>query len=134
MYGENFDTTGTYKVGYYDGGTAHDGANGTLRETDAYTDDADGILDPSQCRPADWNLAGASYGTWHAVVYKTTGTMPNSYNLVSTGDTAYAVTDSFTVEEACIPEFPTVLAAIGVGGLCFGIYWWMRRRAKLRSC
>jgi len=46
------------------------------------------------------------------------------------GDTAYAVTDSFTVDDSCIPEFPTVFAAITVPGLCFGIYWRMRKRAK----
>jgi len=134
MYGENFDTTGTYKVGYYDGGTAHSGDSGAQIEVDIYTNDADGILDESQCRPADWNIGppAASYGTWHAVVYKTTGDMPDSYDLVSKSDSAYVVTDSFTVEATAIPEFPTVFSAIGVGGSCFGIYWWMRKRAKLR--
>ena len=134
MYGENFDTTGTYKVSYYDGGTDHSGDYGTQIEVDLYTNDPDGILDESQCRPTDWEIGppAASYGTWHAVVYKTTGDMPDSYNLVSKADTAYVVTDSFTVQSAAIPEFPTVLSAIGVAGLCFGIYWWMRKRAKLR--
>jgi len=128
IYGENFDTTGTYKVAYYDGGTAHDGADGAKVETDTYTDDPDGILDESQCRPADYETS--SYGTWHAVVYKTTETMPTSYDLVSTGDAAYVVTDSFTVQQAAIPEFPTVMAAIGVAGLCCGIYFWMRKRYR----
>ncbi|UCD54387.1 MAG: hypothetical protein JSU76_01520 [Dehalococcoidia bacterium] len=126
MYGENFDTSGTYKVGYYDGGTAHDGANGALLQTDTYTNDPDGILDTSLIRPADF--PSSSYGTWHAVVYKTTGSMPDPYSSVSKGDTAYTVTDSFTVTVDCIPEFPTRFAAVGVGGLCFGIYRWMRRR------
>ncbi len=132
MYGENFDTTGTYKVAYYDGGTAHDGADGAKVETDTYTDDADGILDESQCRPADWEAGppAASYGTWHAVVYKTTASMPNSYDLVSTDNASYVITDSFTVQEAAIPEFPTVMAAIGVAGLCCGIYFRMRKRYR----
>ena len=133
MYGENFDTTGTYKVGYYDGGTAHDGVDGALLQTDTYTNGAGGVLAQSQCRPADYstyNGQNASYGTWHAVVYKTGLDMPDSYNLVSKGDTAYAVADSFTVEEACIPEFPTVFAAVGVGGLCFGIYWRLKKRMR----
>jgi len=130
MYGENFDTSVTYKVGYYDGGTAHDGADGALLFTDSDTT-LDGIFNAFAIRPADYPLS--SYGLWHAVVYKTTGDMPNSYDLVSTGDTAYTITDSFTADVECIPEFPTVFAAIGVGGLCFGTYWWMRRRTKLRA-
>jgi len=35
---------------------------------------------------------------------------------------------SFTVESSAIPEFPTVFAAIGVAGLCFAIYYWMRKK------
>ena len=128
MYGENFDTTGTYKVAYYDGGTNNDGVNGTKLQTDTYTDDTDGILDQCLCRPADYG--SASYGTWHAVVYKTTGTMPASYDLVSKADSAYAVTDSFTVQQAAIPEFPTVIASIVVAGICFGIFCWFRKRKR----
>ncbi len=128
MYGENFDTTGTYKVAYYDGGTLHDGAGGTKLQTDTYTDDTDGILDQCLCRPADYGAS--SYGTWHAVVYKTTGTMPASYDLVSKADSAYVVTDSFTVQQAAIPEFPTVIASIVVAGICFGIFYWFRKRKR----
>ena len=132
MYGESFDTTGTYKVAYYDGGTSGDGSDGAKLYTDVYTNLAGGILDLSQVRPADY-MSSARAGTWHAVVYKTTESMPNSYDLVSTGSANYTVTDSFTVAATAIPEFPTVIAAIGVAGLCFGIYWWMRRR-RLESC
>ncbi len=128
MYGENFDTTGTYKVAYYDGGTNNDGVDGTKVQTDTYTDNVSGISENNQCRPADYG--SSSYGTWHAVVYKTTATMPASYDLVSTGDAAYAVTDNFTVQQAAIPEFPTVMAGVMVAGLCFGIYYWMRKRKR----
>ena len=128
MYGENFDATGTYKVAYYDGGTNNDGVDGTKVQTDTYIDDVSGISENSQCRPADY--VSSSYGTWHAVVYKTTETMPASYNLVSTGDADYTVTDSFTVQQAAIPEFPTVMAGVMVAGLCFGIYYWMRKRKR----
>jgi hypothetical protein len=133
MYGENFDTTGTYKIAYYDGGTLHDGADGTKLETDTFTDDADGILDQALIAPSDY--PDASYGTWHAVVYKTTGTMPTSYDLVSTDDAAYTVTDTFTVNAPAIPEFPAPIAAVTVVGTCFGIYYWMRkgRPARVRT-
>ena len=128
MYGENFDTTGTYKVAYYDGGPAHDGAEGTKVQTDTYTDNASGISENCQCRPADYG--SSSYGTWNAVVYKTSATMPANYDLVSTSDADYTVTDSFTVQQAAIPEFPTVMAGVMVAGLCFGIYYWMRKRKR----
>lgn len=132
MYGENFDTTGTYKVAYYDGGTSGDGSNGAKLLTETYTDDGDGILDLSQIRPADF-MSSASAGTWHAVVYKTTGTMPLTYDLVSTTSANYTVTDSFYVESTAIPEFSTIFAAIAVAGLCFGIYYWMRRRYRRQA-
>ena len=32
------------------------------------------------------------------------------------------------MQAAAIPEFPTVISAIAAMGLCFGVYWWMRRR------
>ena len=128
MYGENFDPIVTYKVAYYDGGATHDGAFGTKVQTDTYIDDVPGISENCQCRPADY--VSSSYGTWHAVVYKTSATMPASYDLVSTGDTDYAVTDSFDVQQEAIPEFPTVMAGVMVAGLCFGIYYWMRKRKR----
>jgi len=43
-------------------------------------------------------------------------------------DTEYIIDDDFYVAESAIPEFPTVIAAIGVAGLCFAIYYWMRKR------
>jgi hypothetical protein len=126
MKGEGFDTTGTYKIAYYDGGTNHDGADGAKIEVDVYTDDADGILDESECLLASYG--SSSYGTWHAVVYKTTDNMPNRYDLVSSSDPEYVVEDSFYVEQSAIPELPTTITAIVVAGLCFGVYYWMRKR------
>jgi len=35
---------------------------------------------------------------------------------------------AFTVEESAIPECPAIIAGIVVGGMCFGIYCWMRKR------
>ncbi|MFC1894005.1 hypothetical protein ACFLYR_08335 [Chloroflexota bacterium] len=126
MRGVGFDTTGTYKIAYYDGGSNHDGADGDKIQVDVYTDDADGILDESACLLT--SHGSSSYGTWHAVVYKTTGNIPNSYDLVSDSDPDYIVEDSFYVHQSAIPEFPTYISAIIAVGLCFGIYYWMRRR------
>ena len=127
MYGENIAVaTGTYKVAYYDGGGYKMGADVVF---DITVPPTDGVL-KSEIRPADYEGAGAVFGTWHAVVYKTTGSMPASYAAVSKLDSGYIITDSFYVEQSCIPEFSTVMAAIGVAGLCFGIYFWMRKRYR----
>jgi uncharacterized protein (DUF362 family) len=125
MRGEGFDTTGTYKIAYYDGGTNHDGADGAQIQVDVYTNDADGILESECLFTSD---GSSSYGTWHAVVYKTTGAMPNSYDLVSNSDPDYVVEDSFYVEQSAIPEFPTALGAIVALVLSACIYLWFRRK------
>jgi hypothetical protein len=62
---------------------------------------------------------------WHAVVSTTSDTPPDTYD----ASWVYTLADaSFTVEPSAIPEFPTIFAAIGVAGLCFAIYYWMRKR------
>jgi len=48
---------------------------------------------------------------------------PDTYGLLAN--------DSFYVAQSAIPEFPTVMAAIVVAGVCFGIYYWMRRKRQL---
>jgi len=114
-----------YKVAYYDGGSAHDGVDGAQVVVDAINSNYNRSLS-STCNCSLY--PSSSYGTWHAVGYR-----------ADTGDAApastYTANDSnstleveFTVEASAIPEFPTVIAAIGVAGLCFGIYYRMRRR------
>ena len=50
-------------------------------------------------------------------------------NLIDTpGYANFIADDSFVVDATAIPEFPAVITAIVVAGLCFGIYWWMRKR------
>ncbi|MFC2058740.1 hypothetical protein ACFLTS_03735, partial [Chloroflexota bacterium] len=81
----------------------------------------------SQCDP---DIGGAVAGTWHAVVYDTEfyGSGPESTYSAASGNAGYVTEDAFTVQAAAIPEIPTVIAGIGVVGLCFAIYCWMRRR------
>lgn len=59
---------------------------------------------------------GAEPGLWDAKVWDS----PLGTTLIAH--------DTFTVQSDVIPEFPTIFAAIGVAGLCFGIYYWMKRR------
>jgi uncharacterized protein (DUF362 family) len=125
MRGQGFDTTGTYKIAYYDGGTNHDGADGAQIQVDLYTNDADGILE-SECSFTSHD--SSSYGSWHAVIYKTTGPMPYSYDLVSNSDPDYVIEDNFYVEQSAIPEFSTALGAIVALVLSACVYFWFRRK------
>jgi hypothetical protein len=112
-----------YTVGYYDGGdslVATDenvsvGASGNL------TSEYDLTTDKS-----------AAPGTWHALVQPAgaTNPLPSNYSTAVTDPDFYELmaNDSFNVAESAIPEFPSVLAGIMVSGLCFGIYYWMRKR------
>lgn len=121
MRGEGFSSNQTLKVGYYDG-------DGNHKETDTFTGGVTGgILDDSECLLTDYASDTAAEGTWHAVVLQQTDALPATY-AGATGDADYIVDDDFSVDSSAIPEFPTVMAAIVVTGICFGIYWWMRHR------
>jgi len=120
MYGENFDA-GTTQVGWYDGG-------GDRRENDDYIGWGGGVLNWAECQFTDY-VGVAAAGNWHAVVLLQADGAPATY-AAALADPQFVADDSFTVDATAIPEFPEVMAAIGVAGLCFGIYWWMRKRAR----
>jgi len=109
MKGTGF-AAGSYVVRYYDD-------DGTQVGTDA------NITVPMVGEPAGVlksNLAcntneGATAGIWNAKAYLSDGT-------------TLIANDTFTVTPEAIPEFPTVIAALVVAGLCFSIYYWMRKR------
>ena len=65
---------------------------------------------------------------WHAVVFYPSSTVAPATYAEATIHGSKEVEDNFYVAQAAIPEFPTIIAGIGVVGLCFGIYYWMRRR------
>jgi hypothetical protein len=118
MKGDGFPG-GTIKVGYYDG-------SGILRQTDAYDEFGGGIVDDSECLFTSY--AGvAAEGIWHAVVLRQTDDLPNTYG-GAIADPDYVSDDDFYVASSAIPEFPTVTTFIVVLGLCFGIYFWIRKR------
>jgi len=119
MYGENFDD-GTTKVGYYDGAD-------NLKETDTYDSWGGGTLSWSECLFIDYRTDTATAGYWHAVVLLQADDLPNTY-AAALDDLDYVADDEFDVAASAIPEFPAAIAGIGVAGLCFGIYYWMRKR------
>ena len=117
MYGENFTASHTYAVGFYDGDGDKAGTDsGTL---DGNNLSAQYLLSSDSARAA---------GTWNAVTFDTGGGSPPTTYAACSGAAGYVVEDDFIVDADAIPEFPTVFAAIGVAGLCFGVYYWMRRR------
>jgi len=104
-------------IGYYDG-------NNNIVVSEGQTSTSGGDLSGQCYFPNYQETAGA--GIWHAVVYKdSVASPPPTY---VSDDPDGTVEDSFEVTEAAIPEFPTAIAGITVAALCFGIYFWMRKR------
>jgi len=116
MYGENFEVSTAYHIGYYDG-------NNIKMLSDDVNSTSGGELS-SLCYFPTYQ-ATAAPGMWHAVVYKDPTAPPATY---VANDPNNVVEDSFAVTQAAIPEFPTILAAIAVAGICFWIYYWIRRK------
>jgi hypothetical protein len=114
-----------YKITYFDGGPGHDGVSGTK----VIADSINSSYNRSIYSTLDFNnYPGASYGTWHAVVYRAdTGdsSPPDTY---TSNDSNSVMDIAFTVQQEALPEFPTPLAGIVIGGVCAGIYCWMRKR------
>lgn len=132
MEGTGFSSPSSgYKVGYYDAGVN----GGELTATDASPTLNGTTLQSSYALNTD---TGAASGLWHSVVFDTAGDIPDYYldwedppgtwNTGATNDGDKVVEDYFYVSASAIPEFPTVFAAMAVMGLCFGIYYWMRKR------
>ncbi len=119
----NLTVGNSYKVAYYDGG-------GTKRATDAnLTAGASGNISSQRTFQDGTDVAG----TWHVLVCANSETPPSTYSEVTSPSSplwgTILASDTFTVEQAAIPEFPTILAAVVAFSLCAGIYFWMRRKA-----
>jgi len=115
MYSTGLLPSHGYKVAYYDG-------SNTKIVTDSVTSGASGNLSSQHTFAVEADIAG----TWNVIICEPANDPPSSYN----GSWSYIITsDSFTVQQSAIPEFPTVMAAIVALSLCAGIYLWMRRKA-----
>ena len=120
-YQYDYDTTPPagigYHIAYYDNGGAK---VASVVDTSNYNRSINAAYDLN----TDPNAAA---GTWHAVVYQDSVASPPETYTANDSDSFMEV--EFTVEQSAIPEFPTVIAGIIVVGLCFGIYYWMRKRS-----
>ena len=122
MEGTGF-ATGNYDVGYYD-------ADGSLAATDENISVSASTLNSEYLLTTDPYAKGD--GWWHALVQPAgaPNSLPSTYAVAIADPDFYELmaNDSFYVAQSAIPEFPTVMAGIMVAGLCFGIYYWMRKR------
>ena len=121
MYGTGFTKDAFYKIVYWDGAGYKRVSEVQQAITGAGKLESQHTFGPSDVP-----------GNWHVTVYSPETYDPASYdagdaNIVA-DDTTYTGGYAFHVAGSAIPEFATVLAAIAVAGLCFGIYYWMRRR------
>lgn len=130
MYGQGFAPSTAYRVIFWDQ------VNSTWynRDTVDVTSTAGGELGVAGTNPVAHTFVPGTDtdGTWHCTTYDDQSYSPSTYDpsdskLVA-DDTSYTGGFAFYVAPSAIPEFPTVLATIAVAGLCFGIYWWMRRK------
>ena len=122
MEGTGFPN-GDYDVGYYDGGDSL-----ILVALDENITVSTGTLNSEYLLTNDQT---ATPGTWHALAQPASATpLDSSYATAVADPDGYELlaNDSFTVQPSAIPEFSTVMAGIMVAGLCFGIYYWMRKR------
>jgi len=120
MYGAGFTKNTNYKVIYWDGGD-------NKRVTEIQRAGPDLILESQHT----FDVPDVA-GNWHCTVYYPDTYDPASYdpgdaNIIA-DDTSYSGGYAFYAAQSAVPEFPTVMAGIGVTGLCFGIYYWMRKK------
>jgi len=128
-------TLQTYNVSYYDGGGAKVTTDAGITLVNVVSDRGDlgNTSDPYAPTYTFTDNPTADPGTWHIVVQPSGATsFPSDYATLSAAPDTYDLIadDTCTVEASAIPEFSTVMAAIGVAGLCFGIYWWMRKKYR----
>jgi len=132
MKGTGF-ANGYYNVGYYDKNGTYVFTQSNVQVTDGSTLLPGGDLgfllsyDPTAQGNGDWHALvqpASGYTSFGTATYSTITADPNTYGLMAN--------DAFYVANSAIPEFPTAMAGIMVAGLCFGIYWWMRKRAKFK--
>ncbi len=127
MYGTGFAASTNYRVIFWN----KVDSTWYKRETEDTSSDGAGVLKAAHTFTPGTDTGG----TWQCTVY-TEGAVestydPDSVNLVA-NDISYTADGAVKWDATAIPEIPTVIAGIAVAGLCFGIYYWMRKRRLAR--
>lgn len=121
MYGTGYTASHSYKVAYYDGGNDR-------RAIETNTTDGSGNLS-SQHTFVDGTDAA---GTWHVVVYEGSGvdSPPSTWSTTGLASWGYTLaSDTFSVQQEAIPEFPAFIGAALALSLSIMLYFWLRRKA-----
>jgi len=128
-------TAQTYNVSYYDGGNNRIISDNGIALVNPVSDRGDlgDTSDPYAPTYIFTSVPTAVPGTWHIVVQPTGATaFDDSYMILFNNfDTYDLIADDIcTVDGSVILEFSTVMAAIGVTGMCFGAYGGMRKKYR----
>ena len=120
MYATGFAASEYYKVIYWDGLGNKRVVDGSIQA------DTSGNLGSQH-----EFVSGDEPGNWQCTVYYPDTYDPSSYSstdaYIVADDTSYSGY-AFYMAATAIPEFPAVFAGIAVAVVCFGIYYWMRRK------
>jgi len=135
MKGTGFDNAQTYNVSYYDGTGDKIATDAGIALVNVVSGRGDlgNTSDPYEPTYTFTDNPSAEAGTWNIVVQPSGATsFPSAYSTLSADPDTYELIadDTATVNASAIPEFSTVMAAIGVAGLCAAIYFWMRKRYR----
>jgi len=100
-----------YKVVYYDGGAGHDGVNGAT----AYTHNVNSDLNRSIASTLAFTaVPSASYGTWHAVVYRADTGDPAPAATYTPNDPNSVMEIQFTVQADALYTTPPTVDAVSL--------------------
>ncbi len=101
-----------YKIAYYDGGAANDGVNGSL----VYTHSINSLFNRSVYSTLSfYNFPLASYGVWHAVIYRAYAGDPPPAATYSANDSNSTMEIEFYVnEDALSASFPPSVTSVNL--------------------
>ena len=125
LRGTGFTPGTNYRIAYYDAGA--DGGQ-WLKTTDT-TSTALGELTDNTLLPG--NFGSATANSWKALICDTGYDPAATYDAFTASEKI--AEDTFTVAASAIPEFPTAMAGFAVVIMCFGLYYWMRKRRLQQS-
>jgi hypothetical protein len=101
-----------YKIAYYDGGADNDGVNGSL----VYTDSINSAINRSVYSTLSfYNFPLASYGVWHAVIYRAyTGDPPPAPAYIPNDSSSTMEIEFYVNEDALSGDMPPVITSVNL--------------------
>jgi hypothetical protein len=100
-----------YKVAYYDGGAGHDGIGGANVYTESISSNPNRSISSSLI---GYNVPFASYGTWHAVVYRAWEGDAEPAVTYTASDANSVMEIQFTVQQEALINTPPAVNAVAL--------------------